>query len=100
MTHLVGGGVFVGLLWFYTIRQMGWKLPVLIEMISLYAFVSAFGVANELFELLIVELGLTRLSGADTWWDLFANTLGAFLFWIVYLLFLRRKGESASHPKT
>lgn len=85
-THLIGGGVFCGLLWLYVQQQLHLKLSWMLELITLYSFVSAFGVANELFELATVEFHLTRLSGADTWWDLFANTLGALVFWIVYKL--------------
>ena len=83
-THVIGGGVFSGFLWLYLKRQLNWKLLWIEEMMSLYAFVCAFGVANELFELLISELHLVRINGADTWWDLLANTLGAFVFWIGY----------------
>lgn len=35
------------------------------------------GVANELFELLISQLGILFIDPSDTWWDLLANTLGA-----------------------
>ena len=83
-THVIGGGVFSGFLWLYLKRQLSWKLSWSEEMMSLYAFVCAFGVAYELFELLISELHLVRINGADTWWDLLANTLGAFVFWIGY----------------
>lgn len=84
ITHFVGGGVFSGLLWLYIKKQSGWKLSALEEVIYLYAFVSALGVANELFELAIVELHLVRnLNGNDTWWDLLANTLGACCCWAI-----------------
>lgn len=88
-THLVGGGVFCGLLWLYVQRQTNRQASWMLELASVYGWVSAFGVANELFELAIVELHLTRLSGADTWWDLLANTSGALLFWIFYRIALK-----------
>lgn len=84
-THFVGGGLFSGLLWLFLKKQMGWKFSPLMEWISLYALVSALGVVNELFEFTIVETNLVHnLNGADTWWDLVANTSGAMLFWLVY----------------
>lgn len=86
-THLIGGGVFSGLLWLYLKNHLRWQTSVALELLSLFTFVSALGVANELVELLLVELGLTNLSLADTSWDLLANTLGALLFWICYKLF-------------
>lgn len=55
-------------------------------MVSLLALVSMLGVANELFELAAVQLGLIGISLADTPWDLLMNTLGAFTFWSVYWL--------------
>lgn len=85
MTHLIGGGVYCGLLWLYTKRHLHWKASWLLELITLFAFVSAFGVANELFELFIVHFKfVTSLNLTDTSWDLLANTLGALLFWVVY----------------
>ena len=84
MTHLVGGGIFSGFVWLYLTRQLDIKMSWFLELISLYALVSSLGVANELFELLVVRTGLVRLSYMDTWWDLLANTLGAALFWLGY----------------
>ncbi|MEO5927478.1 MAG: hypothetical protein ABIO72_02125 [Patescibacteria group bacterium] len=93
-THLIGGGVFTGLLWLSVKKQMNWKMTWLIEAMSLFACVCMLGVTNELFELATVELHLTRLTGTDTWWDLFANTLGAFIFWIFYRIVLCVKRPS------
>jgi len=90
-THLVGGGVFSGLLWWYLQRQLQWNSAWLFELITVFAVVSSLGVINELFELGTVELHVTRLNGADTWWDLLANTLGAFLVWFLYRIFTSRK---------
>lgn len=90
-THLIGGGVFCGMLWLFIKQQLNIQLSWIVELITLYGFVSAFGVANELFELATVEFHLTKLTGADTWWDLLANTLGALLFWAVYRLSIKIK---------
>lgn len=86
-THLIGGGIFSGLLWLYTKRQLGWHLSSALELVSLYIVVSALGVANELAELLLVQRGVINLTLADTSWDLLANTLGAILFWLGYKFF-------------
>jgi hypothetical protein len=92
-THFVGGGLFTGLLWLFVKQQMQWKTSWFIELLSVYAAVSALGVANELFEFIAAKLHLVRITGADTWWDLCANTLGALTFWIFYriALYVRRE---------
>lgn len=84
MTHLVGGGIFTGLIWIYLKENLQWKSSLLIELASIYALVSALGVANELFELALVQLRLIHLSLTDTAWDLLANTVGAILVWSTY----------------
>lgn len=86
MTHVVGGGIFSGLIWVYGKKQLHWNTSWLFELVSVFALVSSLGVLNELFELAIVELRIVRLSGGDTWWDLLANTLGALLVWLPYRL--------------
>lgn len=89
-THFIGGGVFSGFVWYYIKNALGWqpkRWRALLELASLYALVSSLGVANELFELVIKMGGLTTIPLTDTSWDLLANTLGAFAFWIAYRLF-------------
>lgn len=86
-THLVGGGIFSGLLWLYIQKPLHWNVSWLHELMAVFALVSSLGVLNELFELATVEAHLARLSGADTWWDLLANTFGALLVWLLYRLF-------------
>jgi hypothetical protein len=85
-THFLCGGVFTGFVWLYTMQRAKLRTPILMEVASLYALVSALGVANELFELLVVQLKLVNLHPSDTWWDLLANTLGALVFWLGYRL--------------
>lgn len=84
-THFVGGGLFTAAVWMYVRKQMGWKFSPLRDLVGLYLLVSALGAANELFELLIWLSGRASLSSNDTWWDLFANTLGVLLCWLVML---------------
>jgi hypothetical protein len=91
LTHFFGGGLFCGFVWLYLKNYFKLQLSLLLEAVSLYALVSSLGVANELFELLVVKTGLVRLSAMDTWWDLLANTLGALVFWILYKIFARAK---------
>lgn len=87
-THFIGGGVFTGFFWLYTKQQLKMQGNVLIELASLYALVSALGVANELFEWFIVQIGLINFKLTDTSWDLVANTAGAMSFWLLYRLCL------------
>jgi hypothetical protein len=83
-THFVGGGIFTGFIWLYLVRQLGWNLTTLLELISLQALVSALGVANELFEFVMTKSNLLNLTPCDTWWDLLANSAGALAFWVLY----------------
>lgn len=85
-THFIGGGIFTGLIWIYVKQYYHWKDRWIIELVSLLAFVSLLGVANELFELLVVNLGLADLHLVDTSWDLLMNTLGAVTVWVMYIL--------------
>lgn len=85
-THFIGGGVFTGLIWIYIKHYFKWNYLWVIELVSLLALVSLLGVANELFELLIVHIGLTNLHLTDTSWDLLMNTLGAVTVWMIYVL--------------
>lgn len=87
-THVVGGGIFSGLLWLYTKQQLKWKANKAVELTALIAMVSILGVANELLELALVEVGLSRLTLTDTNWDLVANTLGAMGYWVGYEIFI------------
>ncbi len=84
MTHLLGGGVFCGLLWLYA--RPSHRLPWWQELACLFALTSGLGVLNELYELAAFVVG--GYSTADTSWDLLANTLGVGLFYIVYRLYL------------
>lgn len=82
-THLLGGGVFTGMLWLYfrpATRPRRWH----VELLYVLALVSLLGVSNELFELLMYSLHITSEPLTDTSWDLLANTVGALLFYGCY----------------
>lgn len=85
-THFIGGGIFTGLVWVYIKQYLQWNKHWIIELISLLGLVSLLGVANELFELFVVNLGLASLRLADTSWDLLMNTLGALTVWVLFML--------------
>lgn len=84
MTHFVGGGIFTGLLWLYVKLVKDWHERWWVEAASLFALVSALGVFNELFEVVLYIFGHMQ-NISDTSWDLVANTLGASAFYTVYL---------------
>ncbi len=84
ITHLVGGGLFSGFVWLYLKQVLNWRSSWIVEAISLFALVSMLGVANELFELVLVRQGIVNLHLSDTSWDLLANTIGVVLFWVGY----------------
>ncbi len=85
MTHFVGGGIFTGLLWLYIKLVKKWSKKWWVEAASLFALVSALGVFNELFEVVLYIFGHMQ-NISDTSWDLVANTLGAMTFFVVYAL--------------
>lgn len=88
--HSVGGGMASALLFIYLQKTYGLKFSWQVELVLLYAFVSALGVMNELAEYAYELLGLGTLSfdSHDTWRDLVANTSGAILAWGIYRLYL------------
>lgn len=86
VTHFVGGGLFTGLLWLYIKLVKKWHAVWWVEAASLFALVSALGVANELFEFILFKMGHMPHGISDTSYDLVANTLGATVLFIVYEL--------------
>lgn len=77
LLHTLGGIIAAILFWFMV---QAYKLHFALwwqEMLLLFAFVCAGGVLNELFEFALHQTGFLADNGADTWWDLVANTLGA-----------------------
>ena len=92
-THFVGGGLFTGFLWIYIKNHLKLKLHPLYDLLALYALVNALGVANELWELALTELKIFKISPFDTWWDLFANNLGALTLWVLYYIYQKLKKQ-------
>jgi hypothetical protein len=87
VTHVVGGGMFTGLLWVYLRYVLRWSVPWYLEVFSLFALVSALGAINELFELALVEANIATILLADTSWDILANTAGALGVYIGYKIY-------------
>lgn len=92
-THFFGGGIFAGLVWQYLKRSLKWRAHWLLEAFSLFALVSALGVANELLEIALNAFGLMPHGITDTSWDLLANTLGAAIFFGAYVLAGRKRAR-------
>ena len=94
-THFVGGGLFTGLLWIYLVLVMRWRSRWLVMAFSLFALVSALGCINELAELFMVKIGLACITLDDTNWDILANTIGASVIWVGWLIadFMTKKGR-------
>lgn len=84
--HAVGGGVYCALLFVYFSRLYNWQLTLPVQALLLFAWVSAFGAANELFELALNQLGLAQINLQDTNWDILANTVGAYVGYAILVL--------------
>lgn len=100
--HFVGGGFISALYFTYLIRELKIQLPMYAYITLLYPFVSMMGVTNELLEFTATKLGIYALDSSDTWWDLLANTAGAYacllaIFGLAYItrrnLFNTSKGS-------
>lgn len=100
VTHFVGGGIFTGLLWIYIKLVKHWYAVWWIEVGSLFALVSALGVTNELFEIVLYIAGHMPEGIADTSWDLLANTLGALTLYVVYILTRFVRGRNAARRES
>ena len=82
--HFVGGGIVSFVIYSHIKHVLGLKPIWWRDIAALYSFVSALGVANELLEFAITKLGIVQISGTDVWWDLAANTSGAFCGLVIY----------------
>ncbi len=76
--HFVGGGMYSAGLYIYAKQLFNWRLHWLVDLLVLFAWVSALGVANKMIEFAFLELHLAHIDTADAYWDLLANTLGGF----------------------
>lgn len=87
--HMVGGGFVSALLFLYMINTLNIRLTTLLRFSALFALVSSLGVLNEMLEFFVTQTGIYSVDGSDVWWDLVANTVGAFLFYGLYILATR-----------
>lgn len=94
--HFVGGGMYTACLYLYAKQLFRWRLHWLIDVLALFAWVSAFGVANKLIEFALLKLGLSSIDTSDAYWDLLANTLGGFVGYGLVCALSRRAGQSQS----
>ena len=81
--HFVGGGIYSACLYIYAKQLFNWRLHWFIDLCALFAWVSAFGVANKMIEFTFLELHLAHIDTADAYWDLLANTLGGFVGYLL-----------------
>jgi hypothetical protein len=95
--HFVGGGFYCALLYAYFKLLLNWKFNWLLDLIILFAWTSAFGVANELLEFTLTKLHLAQIGTGDTDWDLLANTLGAFIGYAIYTLSTKINPTNSPH---
>ncbi|HEU5222997.1 MAG TPA: hypothetical protein VFU07_04865 [Candidatus Lumbricidophila sp.] len=84
--HVVGGGLYCAALFVYAKRLLGRRIGLMLSVILLFAWVSAFGVANELLGFALTKLHIAFVNTADTDWDLTANTAGALVGYLVLWL--------------
>lgn len=92
--HFVGGGLYSALLFEYSRQLFKWKFSWHLGLVYLFAWVSALGVANEMFEFFLTKSGLAYVNLKDADWDLLANTLGAITgyFFLVFIYKKTRRG--------
>jgi len=95
--HFVGGGMYSACLYIYAKQLFNWRVHWFIDLCALFAWVSAFGVANKMIEFAFLELHLAHIDTADAYWDLLANTLGGFFG---YLLLYKIIALKKRPPKT
>ncbi len=102
LQHMTGG-VSVGFITLYFISIFREKLSfkensdtslnlwggIVFQAVFVYMCVSAFGVGNELLEFLLdwFDIGIFSADRYDVWFDLTANTTGAFVVFLLYRLF-------------
>jgi hypothetical protein len=89
--HAIGGGATAALLYFYLIKTYSLHYSWRVELVTLYCFVSALGVMNELAEYageFAIRVGIFSWDSHDTWRDLTANTVGAIVAWLIYRFYL------------
>ncbi len=95
--HTLGGVVAAVLFMYavrvYKIRFETWWQP----WIGLFLFASGLGILNELFEFFLQSVGWPDIVGGDEWWDLAANTFGAFVAYGLAVVIKFVKSVSPTH---
>lgn len=91
--HFVGGGLYSLCLYLYFKQAFKWRFTGPLEIIVLFAWTSAFGVANELLEFSLVKLQFVSMNLTDSDWDLVANSLGALVGYLVYLILNKTRSK-------
>lgn len=88
--HFVGGGIYSACLYLYAKQLFKWRLHWFVDLLALFSWVSAFGIANKMVEFAFLELHLAHIDTADAYWDLLANSLGGFVGYLLFFKFVRR----------
>jgi len=96
--HFVGGGMYSAALYFYAKQLFGWRMPWLVDMLAVFSWVSALGVANKLAEFALLKTGLAAISTSDAYWDLLANTLGGYVGYALIFKLVHVPNDSKEQP--
>lgn len=83
--HATGGAVAIILFFYATAAYKITFANVWLALAAAYFFASGLGVLNELLEFTLDKF-VYEISNYDTWWDLVANTFGAFVAFAVFRL--------------
>lgn len=79
--------MYCTLLYVYAKHLFAWKFNWITDLLLLFAWVSSFGVANKLLEFALAESNLMTLDMSDAYWDLLANTIGAYVAYFALLTY-------------
>jgi len=85
-------------LYFYAKQLFGWRMPWLVDMLAVFSWVSALGVANKLAEFALLKTGLAAISTSDAYWDLLANTLGGYVGYALIFKLVHVPNDSKEQP--
>jgi hypothetical protein len=88
--HFTGGGVAV-ILFLYVVKVYQLKFTYTWQAwMAMFMFVSTLGVLNELLEFFLDVTRIMPMPRGDTWWDLWANTLGALFVYFAVRLYPKK----------
>lgn len=79
--------MYSAVLYIYFKRYFGWKPHLISDFFILFAWVSTLGVTNKLLEFFLSISHFMTLDMSDAYWDLFANTVGAYCLYAVAIAF-------------